>query len=82
MALRPRSVSVAQLSWVTPLYSYVTYEVEKCPLHAQNEYTVAALGSINNKVYRLQQKREWMNDSAETMNISPAHYFLDLAQIL
>lgn len=58
IALRPGSVCVAQLSWVTALYSYVTYEVEKCPRHAQNEYTVGALSSIKNKVYRLQQKRK------------------------
>jgi len=58
MALRPRSVSLAQLSWVTALYSYMTYEVEKCPLLAQNEYTEAALRGIKNKEYRLQQKRK------------------------
>ena len=45
-------MSVAQLSLVTALYSYVTYKVEKCPLYAQDEYTVAARGSIKNKVYR------------------------------
>jgi hypothetical protein len=58
MALRPGSVPVAQLSWNTALSSYITYEVEKCPLQAQNEYTMAALGRIGNKVYRLQQKRK------------------------
>jgi len=49
MALRPRSVSVPQLSWVTALYSYITYEVEKCPLHARNEQKMAIRSSIQNK---------------------------------
>jgi len=31
------------------------YDVEKCPLHAQNEHTVAALSGTENEVYSIQQ---------------------------
>jgi hypothetical protein len=34
------------------------HDVEKYPLHLQNRYMMAALRSIKNKVYRIQQKSE------------------------
>jgi hypothetical protein len=34
------------------------YDADKNPLHSQNRYTMAALRSMKNKVYRIQQKSE------------------------
>jgi len=31
------------------------YYTEKCPLHAWNEYMMAAFGSFENKLYRFQE---------------------------
>jgi hypothetical protein len=35
---------------------YATYDVEKCSLCGWNGYTVAALGTIENMICRVQQK--------------------------
>jgi len=37
---------------------------------------------LEQSVQAATKKKQWMNDPAETMNISPAHYLLNLAQIL
>jgi hypothetical protein len=38
------------------------HHVDKYPLHTQNRYMMAALRSIENEVYRIQQKSEVATD--------------------
>jgi len=52
MAVRPRAVLSAHQ--VVPLYT--VHDAEKYPPQAQNEYTMAALSSIEKKLYRVQKK--------------------------
>ena len=52
MAVRPRAVLSAHQ--VAPLYT--VHDQEKFPPQAQNEYKMAALSSIEKKLYRVQKK--------------------------
>lgn len=54
------------------------HDAEKCPPQVQNEYTMAALSSIEKKLYRVQEKMK--NLQLTLINVEEVHYIKYLMQ--